>query len=206
MVSSTQSLADQVYSLIKGEILRGDLTFGEKIREDDLAARFGVSRTPVREAIRRLAEYGLVKIAPRSHAAIARIEESEARDIAEIRINLESFAIDHIIPALFAEKLPLLSHYAAACQYSLSVGERDKSFELDSLFHITLTEIAGNSTLSELYRHLDARIQLLRVKQGLDEKTLIPFISQHGELLALLKAGRNQEAKDLIRFHVLHEQ
>ena len=173
MVSSTQSLADQVYSLIKGEILRGDLAFGEKIREDDLAARFGVSRTPVREAIRRLAEYGLVKIAPRSHAAIARIEESEARDIAE---------------------------------YSLSVGERDKSFELDSLFHITLTEIAGNSTLSELYRHLDARIQLLRVKQGLDEKTLIPFISQHGELLALLKAGRNQEAKDLIRFHVLHEQ
>ena len=205
MESSTQSLADQVYSLIKGEILRGELSFGEKIREDDLAARFGVSRTPVREAIRRLAEYGLVKIAPRSHAAIARISESEARDIAEIRIDLESFAIDHLNPVLFTEKLPLLSHYAAVCQFSLSIGERDKAFELDSLFHITLTEIAGNATLSELYRHLDARVQLLRVKQGLAEETLIRFLSQHGELLSLLKADKKQEAKNLIRFHVLHE-
>ena len=205
MESSTQSLADQVYSLIKGEILRGDLAFGEKIREDELAARFGVSRTPVREAIKRLAEYGLVKIAPRSHAAIARINESEARDIAEIRIALESFAIDHISPALFSEKLPLLSHYAAACQFSLSVGERDKAFELDSLFHITLTEISGNAALSELYRHLDARVQLLRVQQGLPEETLVRFLSQHGELLALLKSDKKQEAKDLVRFHVLHE-
>ena len=205
MESPAQSLADQVYSLIKGEILRGDLSFGERIREDELAARFGVSRTPVREAIRRLAEYGLVKIAPRSHAAIARIDESEGRDIAEVRIALESFAIDHLNPAIFKEKLPLLSHYAAICQFSLSTGERDKSFELDSLFHITLIEIAGNAALSELYRHLDARVQLLRVKQGLDEETLVRFLSQHGELLALLKADRKQEAKNLIRFHVLHE-
>ena len=206
MESSIQSLADQVYALIKSEILRGELSFGEKIREDDLAARFGVSRTPVREAIRRLAEYGLVRIAPRSHAAIARIDESEAQDIAEVRISMECFAVDHMDRNTFTEKLPLLSHYAAACQYSLSMGEKDKSFELDSLFHITLTEIAGNTALSELYRHLDARIQLLRVKQGLDEEILVRYISQHSELLTLLKESRLDEAKDLIRYHVLHER
>ncbi|MBQ2259728.1 MAG: GntR family transcriptional regulator, partial [Spirochaetales bacterium] len=56
----SQSLADQVYELVKSEILKGNIKGGEKIREDSLATQFGVSRTPIREALTRLAEYGLI--------------------------------------------------------------------------------------------------------------------------------------------------
>ncbi len=206
MKASSQSLADQVYTLIKNEILRGELALGEIVREDKLALRYQVSRTPVREALKRLDAYGLVRIAPRSHTTIAKIDESESRDIAEVRIYLEQYAILHRSCDILEKKLPILSYYAEACNAALLKGERESCFELDSLFHLSLVEIAGNTTLSELYSHLDARIQLLRVKQGLNEATLSSFLSQHGELLQLLKKNRLSEAASLLRYHVLHEK
>ena len=201
-----QSLADQIYTELKNSILRGELAPREKIREDELASRFGVSRTPVREAIRRLSDYGLVNLAPRSHAAIAGISDKEARDIADLRVELECFAIDHISGELLEERLPELSRYAAECIYALSIGERDRSFSEDSLFHIALVETSGNAALAEVYRRLDARIQLLRVKQNLDEDRLVGYLNQHSELLSLMKAGKTDEAQKLIRIHVLHSE
>ena len=199
-----QSLADQIYTEIKNSILRGELSGGDKIREDELATQFGVSRTPVREALRRLSDYGLVCLAPRSHAAIAMISDKEALDIAELRIELEKFAIDHITPEVLEEKLPELSRYAAECTYAVTVGERGRSFEQDSLFHIALVECSGNAALIEVYRRLDARIQLLRVKQNLAAEGLIAYLNQHNELIAMLRTGRTEDAKNLITHHVLH--
>ncbi len=206
MENSSKTLADQVYIHIKNEILRGSLAFGEIIREDQLAAKYGVSRTPVREALKSLSEYGLVKIAPRSHATIAKISEKESRNIAEVRIALEQFAIRNMKKDILQKRLSILTHYAASCERALERGEKEPCFELDSQFHICLVDIAGNATLSELYRHLDARIQLLRVKQGLSEGTLKMFIAQHGELLFLLQEERTEEAAALIRYHILHEK
>ena len=65
-----ESLSDKVYALVKHQILSGELTGGMVISEEQLAQQFGVSRTPIREAIRRLSEYGLVIIKPRSHAMV----------------------------------------------------------------------------------------------------------------------------------------
>ena len=95
------SLSDQAYELVKGEILKGTIKAGSKISEDALATQFGVSRTPIREAIRRLAEYGLVTLSPRSHAAVVKISDKAAQDIASLRINLEFFAIDNLQENLF---------------------------------------------------------------------------------------------------------
>ncbi|MDO8944225.1 MAG: GntR family transcriptional regulator, partial [Desulfobacterales bacterium] len=73
-----QSLSEQVYHYIKRLILSGEIRGGEKIPEEKVAQRFGVSRTPIREALSRLEEYGLIQIKPRSYAEVVALEPHEA--------------------------------------------------------------------------------------------------------------------------------
>lgn len=199
-----QSLSEQVYDLVKSEILKGNMKGGEKISEDKLAEQFGVSRTPIREALRRLSEYGLISLAPRSHACVVKVSKEAAKDIANLRVALELFAISHINKTKFETTLPQLSRYAADCQYANSVGERAKSFELDSLFHITLIAATANEALIDVYNRLDAKIQLLRIEQNLPEKILSGYLMQHTQLIQFLKDGNTEEAQNLIKEHITH--
>ena len=199
------SLSDQAYELVKGEILKGTIKAGSKISEDALATQFGVSRTPIREAIRRLAEYGLVTLSPRSHAAVVKISDKAAQDIASLRINLEFFAIDNLKEDLFNKNFAKLNKIASDCQLQLSNGERDKAFELDSAFHSLLIECTDNQALVEVYYRLDPKIQLLRIEQDLNPDSLLSYLQQHTNLLLLLKNGDKLEAKKLIREHITHQ-
>ncbi|MDD5973654.1 MAG: GntR family transcriptional regulator [Spirochaetales bacterium] len=199
------SLSDQAYELVKGEILKGTIKAGSKISEDALATQFGVSRTPIREAIRRLAEYGLVTLSPRSHAAVVKISDKAAQDIASLRINLEFFAIDNLKQDLFNKNYDKLNKIASDCQLQLSNGERDKAFELDSAFHSLLIECTDNQALVEVYYRLDPKIQLLRIEQDLNPDSLLSYLQQHTNLLLLLKNGDKLEAKKLIREHITHQ-
>lgn len=199
------SLSDQAYELVKGEILKGTIKAGSKISEDALATQFGVSRTPIREAIRRLAEYGLVTLSPRSHAAVVKISDKAAQDIASLRINLEFFAIDNLKEDLFNKNYAKLNNIASDCQLQLSNGERDKAFELDSAFHSLLIECTDNQALIEVYYRLDPKIQLLRIEQDLDPESLLSYLQQHTKLLLLLNNGDKLEAKKLIREHITHQ-
>ena len=200
----SESLADQVYNLLKNDILKGKMKGGDKISEDNLATELGVSRTPIREALKRLSEYGLISLAPRSHASVVTVTEKEAEDIASLRVTLESFAIDNIKVENLNNNLETISRYAADCQYALNVGDRAKAFELDSLSHVSLIDLAENKALSDTYRVLDAKVQLLRIKQDLPEDKLSYYLMQHTTLIQLIKNGKKQDAKVLIAEHITH--
>ena len=201
----SRSLSDQVYELVKSEILKGNIKAGSKISEDALALQFGVSRTPIREAIRRLSEYGLVTLSPRSHAAVTKISDQVAEDIASLRINLEFFAVDNLKKSLFEENYLKLSQIAFDCQLQLANGERDKAFELDSAFHSLLIQCADNQALTEVYSRLDAKIQLLRIEQNLEPQSLLTYLQQHTNILMLLKNDDKFSPKKLIKEHITHQ-
>lgn len=201
----SRSLSDQVYELVKSEILKGNIKAGSKISEDALALQFGVSRTPIREAIRRLSEYGLVTLSPRSHAAVVKISDKVALDIASLRIDLEFFAVDNLQKELFEKNYLELSQLAFDCQLQLANGERDKAFELDSAFHSLLIQCADNQALTEVYTRLDAKIQLLRIEQNLEPQALLSYLQQHTNILMLLKSDDKLSAKKLIREHIMHQ-
>lgn len=192
--------------MVKGEILSGSIPCGSKISEDGLASKFGVSRTPIREALKRLASYGIVKMEPRSHSSVISLSEKEGDDIATFRIALENFAIDHIDRAEFEASLETLCRHASECQYALGVGNRAKAFELDSLFHNTLIGTCRNSALSDVYERLDAKIQLLRIAQNSPDSELIGYLMQHARMIELLKAGKKEEAKKLMYEHIMHTE
>lgn len=199
------SLADQVYTMLKEKILSGELTGGMKIPEESLAAEFGVSRTPIREAVRRLAEYGLVDVIPRSHAVVKKIGAKESHDIAIVRITLESLAIDTITSSSLSAHIKEISRYAAECQYAMSIGERATVFEQDSLFHLALVKASENDALYNICSRLDAQIQQLRIAQNLPNDQLAPYIAEHTRLMDLLREGKKEECKALLSEHILHD-
>ncbi len=204
MKAHSQNLSDEIYNLLKNQILSGKLAGGEKIPEESLAKEFGVSRTPVREAVRRLGEYGLVEIKPRCYAEVSTISEKEAKDIARVRIDLECLAIDLITAQSLDENIKDLARHAAECQYALDINDRAQSFEQDSLFHIALVKASGNTTLFNVYERLGARIQQLRINQNLYADALSDYTVQHGQIMQLLREGKKKECKRLIYEHIMH--
>lgn len=200
-----RSLSDQVYNLLKDQILSGELKGGTNISEELLAQQFGVSRTPIREAIRRLAEYGLLIITPRSHVSVYTVTEKEAADIAKVRVNLELLAVDSIDDDAYQRNVEDIARHAADCQYAMSVGDRASVFEKDSLFHLALVRAADNSALYDICQRMDAKIQLLRIAQNLPEDELAYYINQHVQLMQLLKQGDKDTCKRLLYEHITHD-
>jgi len=200
------SLSDQVYKILKEQILSGKLKDGMKVVEEALAEEFEVSRTPIREAIRRLAEYGLITIKPRSHAIVTGITPTEADDIATVRITLEQLAINSIDSTSYVKYIEKIARHAADCQYALDIGDRARVFEEDSLFHMALVEASGNKALIFIYERLDAKIQMLRINQNLPEDELGHYIGQHIQIMNLLKKGDKKNCNALLHDHIKHDK
>ena len=204
MIINSESLADQVYSWLKSEILKGNIKGGEKSSEESLASKLGVSRTPIREALKRLSEYGIVAITPRSHAVVIKITDKDAEQIAKFRICLENFALDSLNVDVFKSKLNSLKTLASKVDEANSKGNRDKSFEIDSKFHSEIISCTCCAPLLDAYNRLSARIQLLRLNQDLYGEELAFFLAQHNTILQLIDEGKIEEAKTLQTYHILH--
>ncbi len=199
-----ESLSDKVYAIVKREILSGQLRGGELISEEALAKKHGVSRTPIREAVRRLSEYGLVIIKPRSHAMVYQVDDKEVADIAKVRLALEELTVQLLTPDAIEENIENLSRLAADCQYYMSIGNRAEVFVKDSEFHLELVRCTGNKALYDVYERLDAKVQLLRIAQNLDNENLPRIITQHPTIIDALKRGSMPESLELIREHIIH--
>ena len=101
-------LRDVVFQTLRQAILKGELQPGERLMEIKLAERLGVSRTPIREAIRKLELEGLVVMVPRKGAAVANITEKDTKDVLEVRRTLEMFAVEVACERILPEQLERL--------------------------------------------------------------------------------------------------
>jgi DNA-binding GntR family transcriptional regulator len=201
------SISDQVYAHIKKLILAGTLRGGERIPEKKVADLFKVSRTPVREAIRKLAEYGLVVIKPRSYAFVATISPEEARDISWVRLYLEKLSCRLFCGAgAQAEaSLPQLREVSRRCKEANEYGDFATAHEHDSALHLEIARRTGNRELLEMLSMLDAKLQLLRLKQHLPRPELSKYFAQHDLLLTLLEQKDLAKVDALLDLHILHD-
>ncbi len=199
------SLADKAYAAIRAGILSGRIGLGKKISEDSLAEELGVSRTPIREALRRLSEEGLVMLYPRSHAAVASISPDDAENVRRLRLVLEDFAIAEMDAERFRAEEEHLVSLAEECTLDAMRGNRAAALESDSRFHIGLITASGNKALATAYQKLDAMIQLSRLANGFSEEKLIAHIGEHLPILRFISDGRIEEAKALMKEHIVHE-
>jgi len=196
---------EQVYYHLKEMILSGELAPGEKIPEGRIATMFNVSRTPIREAIKKLNEYGLVETFPRSYSIVTDISAEQARSIGELRTALENFALHLIISRDRADEsfLAELERISDECiKLMADEGQRAAAFEHDTEFHHKLIEATGNEYLYEAYERLDARIQLVRLNMKASTETFTGYIRQHYEIIDMIRQKNEKGATRLMDTHI----
>lgn len=199
------SISEQVFEYVKKVILSGGLSAGERVYENVIAADLNVSRTPVREAIRKLAEYGLVLITPRRSVIVASITPKDAHDISIVRLSLEKLAFQLFEKNVTHDQLVALREIALRCRKENDRGDIAAAHELDSDFHLAIAEASGNAELSRLLRILDARLQLVRLRQHLSRTQLSEYFEQHEVLVDLVEQKAGVKVSKLLEKHILHD-
>jgi DNA-binding GntR family transcriptional regulator len=200
-----QSLSDQVYHYIKRMILSGGIRGGEKIPEEKVAQQFGVSRTPIREALNRLEEYGLITIKPRSYAVVVALEPQEAGQLAIIRSQLETLAVSLLTDCGTDEDFRELDLLVQECNALIAEGDIATTFEKDSLLHLEIARRTGNRHLYEICEKLDAKVQLLRLVLRIPLEKLKIYVKHHDEIVSAMKRRDTESAVALMRHHIMNQ-
>ncbi len=199
------SLSEQAFFYIKDLILSGQLRGGVKIPEEKIAQRLGVSRTPIREALKKLDQLGLVHLKPRSFAIVQELGVGESLNVAVVRLSLERLSVDLLVQSPFdLDFLPLYELQKECIDYTIH-GELSKSFEWDSKIHIMLAQMTQNIHLLDLIERVDTKIQLLRLKQKVPKEELLKYVNQHYQLFQAIQERDPEQARKLIQTHILHD-
>ena len=147
-------LRDVVFKTLRQAILKGELEPGERLMEIQLAERLGVSRTPIREAIRKLELEGLVLMIPRKGAEVAKISENNLRDVLEVRRSLEELAIDLACQRMTEEELSELKKTEERFAKAIQTGEVMEIAQTDESYHEIIYNSTKNQKLVQILNNL----------------------------------------------------
>ena len=198
-------LRDVVFNTLRQAILRGELKPGERLMEIQLANKLGVSRTPIREAIRKLELEGLVLMIPRKGAEVAEITEKNMRDVLEVRKALEELAVQLACEKITAEEIEEMKKAAEEFRMILKNKDITEIAEADVRFHDIIYMATDNQKLILLLNNLREQMYRYRVEYLKDEETRNLLVSEHEELVKAIREGDVQKAQD-ISFHHLENQ
>lgn len=199
-----RSIAEQLYTRIKHMILAGEIKAGEPILEEKIAQDFGVSRTPVREALKRLETYGLVQMRPRSRAEVIQFEgKHEARKLALVRARIEALVVELLAESANQSDCLGLRDVMITCEDSLASGDVAEIFERDSALHLEMARRTGNQYLYDILERLDAKIQLYRISTCVTLEKITEDVRQHRHILDAICEGNAQKAVALMDSHIL---
>lgn len=199
-------LRDVVFNTLRQAIITGEFAPGERLMEISLANRLGVSRTPVREAIRKLELEGLVIMIPRKGAQVARITEKNLRDVLEVRTVLEEFATvlacERIDEAGIRDLRQALDEFVTAVESGdiLAIANKDEHFH-DIIFHAT-----NNDRLIYIINNLREQFYRYRMEYVKDIRQRSLLVEEHRELLNAITNRDSARAKELMRTHLLNQQ
>ena len=195
-------LRDVVFNTLRQAILRGELKPGERLMEVRLAKKLGVSRTPIREAIRKLELEGLVLMIPRRGAEVAEITEKSMRDVLEVRRALEVLAVSLSCDRISGEQIEALKEAAEEFDRSLTLDDVTRTAEADVHFHDIIYRSTDNQRLIQLLSNLGEQMYRYRVEY-LKHREFHPQISrEHKELISYLEAGQKGQAEEKIAVHI----
>jgi DNA-binding GntR family transcriptional regulator len=201
-VLATATLSQQVYEHLRQGILTNGYPPGTSLREETLAARFSVSRVPVREALRRLAADGLVTVVPRQGAVVSSLSPKQFLDAYRVREALETLAIRLAIPHLTAADMERLETLNTAMRQHASAGDTAAFFTENAAFHDLIMDRADNADLKAIYDSLMDRMRRYRwpsldLRGGMERST-----EEHDAILAAIRAGDAAEAARLLAEHI----
>jgi DNA-binding GntR family transcriptional regulator len=191
----------RLYEILKERILSRELPPGTRLKLAELAAAFGVSSTPVREAIHQLEKDGFVETFPYRGSVVKQLSAKEISDIYEVRVALESLAVRLAANRLTDEQLKELVRHVDNYERSFKTGDRALGVESDLAFHELLLTASGNLVLLDLANNLADRIQLFR-QVDWEEARKRPSLNGHTLILEALRVGDGDKAARLMSEHI----
>ncbi len=195
-------LRDVVFNRIRDDILRGKLKPGERLMEVALADRLGVSRTPVREAIRMLEQEGLVVMLPRRGAHVGYVTEKQLADVLEARKTLETFTVNAACSRITKKQLDALRAANDAFRESVKTGDPVTIADADLQFHNIIVEAAGNEKIAETLYNLKEQIYRYKYEYLKDMKDFSHLVEEHQMLIEAIGSAQSDKAVRIIRMHI----
>ena len=199
------SLEEQVYVELEEEILSGALARGTALGEIALSSRLGVSRTPIRSAIHRLAEEGLVETVANKGAIVVGITKEDLVDIYRIRVRLEGLASAIAAEKISDEEIRTLRESLELSEFYMNridSGDTDRLTELDSAFHETIYKATDNRLLCKTLSELHRKVKIYRKRSLSVPGRLKCSILEHREILEAIEARNATEADRLTSLHI----
>jgi DNA-binding GntR family transcriptional regulator len=195
-------LRDVVFNTLRQAILRGELKPGERLMEIQLANKLGVSRTPVREAIRKLELEGLVHMMPRKGAEVADITEKSLKDVLEVRRALEELAVQLACDKITENEIRELREAAKEFEQIASATDVTRTAEADVKFHDIIYMTTDNQKLITLLNHLREQMYRYRVEYLKREEVYPTLFAEHEEIIRHLEAREKENAAKIVCRHI----
>lgn len=202
LLDGYRPLRDLVFEALKDAILTQKLHPGERLLESELAVELGVSRTPIREAIRRLEQEGLVIMLPRKGAYVAGISLKDIHEVYEIRAALESLALELAAKYITDEELAELALQVSEEEALTDAGRLNEIIFIDSSFHDLIYQYARNSKLTQFVEILQEQFKRFRALPLGGSARSNTALQEHQQILEALKNHDSELASKLAKKHI----
>lgn len=204
MVEDNYSLSSRVFHTIRENILSGKYATDEELKEKSIGEELGVSRTPVREALRQLELEGLVTIIPNKGAYVVGISQKDIQDIYEIRSRLEGLCARWATEHITKEDLDELEENIFLSDFHTSKGNFEQVLELDNRFHEILYTASGSKELRHVLLDFHHYVQRVRKITLAVQERAVNSNEEHRKIVEALKLHNADEAEQLANEHIMN--
>lgn len=199
-------LRDVVFKTLRQGILTGELKPGERLMEIHLANKLGVSRTPIREAIRKLELEGLVTMIPRRGAEVAQITEKSMKDVLEVRKVLDNLSVELACDRITEEEKEMLQNACVDFEDAVKTGDFSMIAKTDVAFHDIIVAATRNIRLSQMVNNLAEQMYRYRFEYIKDSTQHNRLVQEHKEICEGIVSGNKEKALEAIEAHIDNQE
>lgn len=203
--NSPLPLKDVVYETLRNAILKGELKPDVRLMEIHLADELGVSRTPVRQAVRLLEKEGLAVIYPRRGALVAHMSVKDLEDVIEMRIALDVLAVKKTCENADTDTIKKLEEEVVAFEEAMKTDDIRKIVEKDEAFHNIIYDCASNPKLTKAIVGLREQMYRYRFKYIREKSMMSTLIAEHKQILEAIKNRDKDAATEAMTIHLTNQ-
>ena len=201
-VIARRPLAEELADRLRDLIVEGEMAPGERVSERALCERFGVSRTPLREALKVLSREGLVALTQNRGATVTELTLADLEEAFPVMAALEALTGELAAAEATAAEISAIRRLHEAMSAAFAEGDRARYLPLNDDFHAALSATARNPLLAEMKRGLETRIRRGRRRASLSQTRWREAISEHDEIVAALEARDGPRLSETLRRHM----
>ncbi len=196
------TLSEQISNRLRDMIIQNQLAPGDRIRERDICLELQVSRTPLREALQKLASEGLIELVPNCGAVISAPNPEEIADMLQVLGVLEAFAGERACALVTQEEINEIKALQYEMLAAFARGDRLGYFKLNQRIHLAIITAARSETLLSMHTRLNARLYRIRYQSNLRNELWGSAVSEHNDILAALEERNAEKLSRVLRQHL----